>query len=538
MENKENYICSLCQEQFQLNAGDYLFTYNAQCINNHKLENIELDDLLLRKEKNISIYQCKEHKKKIAAHCFLCNEDICLKCLSTSHKSHKMEYLKSLNLDFIQQFDTQNLLKKENKIINIFLSELKLFQKKLNTHINNIKSQIIKEIQLRQEFFDRIIKKEFTYIDIQNAKTFLENKSFKIINDNITKFCKSKTFIEKYDYIKEIINEGIQQGKYLENPNILNIVKKLENNIIPLNQNHFVQFDKNLKNNSTKLEIIKDNSDKYLKEFKINILSEKSFNFLFDEVILKINKNNEKEFSFYVINHIYFGEIHNEDHLYEVKILNILDNNKTEYEIKQIVFKEKILFIPGLIVLDNNKNIIFTKIGEISLYDDLFNKIEVLDNISPSNISDYLKINGNIFVYSTETNNTIYVVTCENHEFYKHVIQKCGNKFINYFENKKILISHDNENLYLINFNCLFPEIIQRIQIYNYTDYKYLYFIKNQYNYFKDDSIFLSIKQKSFGTDLFYLVYYIVQYKIDNDELKEVSRIEENRVVLKGKEIE
>ena len=497
-----------------------------------------------------------------------------------------MEYLKSLNLDFIQQFDTQNLLKKENKIINIFLSELKLFQKKLNTHTNNIKSQIIKEIQLRQEFFDRIIKKEFTYIDIQNAKAILNDKSFKIINDNITKFCKSKTFIEKYDYIKEIINEGIQQGKYLENPNILNIVKKLENNIIPLNQNHFVQFDKNLKNNSTKVEIIKDNSDKYLKEFKINILSEKSFNFLFDEVILKINKNNEKEFSFYVINHIYFGEIHNEDHLYEVKILNILDNNKTEYEIKQIVFKEKILFIPGLIVLDNNKNIIFTKIGEISLYDDLFNKIEVLDNISPSNISDYLKINGNIFVYSTEINNTIYVVTCENHEFYKHVIQKCGNIFINYFEkkkilvshdnenlylisfnclfpeviqkiqidnyelykyaiqksgdnfinyleNKKILISHDNENLYLINFNCLFPEIIQRIQIYNYTDYKYLYFIKNQYNYFKDDSIFLSIKQKSFGTDLFYLVYYIVQYKIDNGELKEVSRIEEKRKELK-----
>ena len=64
MEDKENIICSLCKKQLQINIGDYLFTYNAQCNNNHKLENIGLDDLLSKKEKNISIYQCKEHKKR------------------------------------------------------------------------------------------------------------------------------------------------------------------------------------------------------------------------------------------------------------------------------------------------------------------------------------------------------------------------------------------------------------------------------------------------------------------------------------------
>ena len=215
MENKENIVCSLCQKQFQINIGDYLFTYNAKCINNHKFKNIEIDDLLEKKEKNISIYQCKAHQKKIIAHCFLCNEDICFKCLSTSHKSHKMEYLKSLNMDFAQQFDAKNLLKKENKIINIFVSELQLFQNKLNTYINSIKTQIIKEIKLRQELLNKILQKEFTYIDIQNAKAILDEESFKIINDNIDKFCNSKSFIEKYDYIKNILNEGIQQGKYL-----------------------------------------------------------------------------------------------------------------------------------------------------------------------------------------------------------------------------------------------------------------------------------------------------------------------------------
>ena len=46
MENKENIICSLCQKQLQLSQGDYLFTYNAQCINNHIFENIEIDELI------------------------------------------------------------------------------------------------------------------------------------------------------------------------------------------------------------------------------------------------------------------------------------------------------------------------------------------------------------------------------------------------------------------------------------------------------------------------------------------------------------
>ena len=542
MENKENIVCSLCQKQFQINIGDYLFTYNAKCINNHKFENIEIDDLLEKKEENISIYQCKAHQKKIIAHCFLCNEDICFKCLSTSHKSHKMEYLKPLNMDFVQQIDAKNLLKKENKIINIFVSELQLFQNKLNTYINSIKTQIIKEIKLRQELLNKILQKEFTYIDIQNAKAILDEESFKIINDYIDKFCNSKSFVEKYDYIKNILKEGIQQGKYLENLNISNIIKKLGMHIIPLKEKYFIKIIRETEKISTTLQIIKDNSDKYLKELKYNILSEKSFNYHFNRIILKNNINFEKELLLYAIQYRKAYQGINEN-LFEVKILNILDKNKIKYEIKQIFFNEK-MFIFGLISLDINKNIIFKINGEIYLYDDLFNKIKILDNLSPLKFNDYFKIDENIFVYSTELKNNIYIATIENYELNKYVIRNGGYSFINFFKKKKILISHDKENLYLINFNSLFPEVIQKIQI-NDIKSKSIYFtyleksiILDVYNFFKEDSIYIrDIKQKSFENNLFYLVYYIVQYKIDDDELKEVSRIEEDRKILMDKDI-
>ena len=336
--------------------------------------------------------------------------------------------------------------------------------------------------------------------------------------------------------MKNIFNEAIQARKYLENTNLLSIIKKFGINIIPINSNHFIRIDNNFDQNSAKLEIIKDNSDKYFKELKYNILSEKSFNYTFDKVVLKNNKNYEKEFVFYVI--LFNNSYIMKTNLFEVKILNILDNNKIKYEIKQI-FIDRNKLVSGLIFMENNKIIIFERFGEIYLYNNSFNKIKLLDDQSET-ITSYFKINENIFVYSNQLNDTIYVGLLDNNELNKYPIQKCGNIFINYFEKKKILVSHDNENLYLISFNCLFPEVIQKIQIDNFNDNTDNYndngFLKNlEYinNFFKEDSIYIRKKQKSFENGLFYLVEYIVQYKIDNGELKEVSRIEEKRKELK-----
>ena len=47
MENNINLICSICEKQLKLSNGGYLFTYNTEYKNNHKNNNIDLDNLLL-----------------------------------------------------------------------------------------------------------------------------------------------------------------------------------------------------------------------------------------------------------------------------------------------------------------------------------------------------------------------------------------------------------------------------------------------------------------------------------------------------------
>ena len=71
-----------------------------------------------------------------------------------------------------------------------FLSELIIFKNKINSYIDDIQSQIRKEIELRSELLNKVLQKEYTYIDILNLKTILDNKSLAKINDNINNFCK------------------------------------------------------------------------------------------------------------------------------------------------------------------------------------------------------------------------------------------------------------------------------------------------------------------------------------------------------------
>ena len=156
----------------------------------------------------------------------------------------------------------------------------------------------------------------------------------------------------------------------------------------------------------------------------------------------------------------------------------------------------------------------------------------MLDKIT---VNNYLKINENTFVYSSYLDDNIYVGTFENNEFYKYIIQKCGDIFINYLEKKKILISNHSKFLYIINFNSLFPEVIQKIEINSDFDpkseFSEIRFIDNIYNYFHHDSIYLILKKKSYEDNNFNWINYIVQFKIENDGLREISRIEEVKIL-------
>ena len=70
----------------------------------------------------------------------------------------------------------------------------------------------------------------------------------------------------------------------------------------------------------------------------------------------------------------------------------------------------------------------------------------------------------------------------------------------------------------------MFPEVIQIIQI----DFIRMINIC-KFAFEKNESIYLSKELISYEKDSFYKVEYIIQYDIDNNGLKEVSRIEKKR---------
>ena len=107
----EKMFCKICNSQLKINKGDFLFSYNTKCCNNHIQNNIDLDDLLYTKK--VEDYKCKEHNKNKTIHCFKCDKDICLYCLNKLHKGHKTEYLNFLNSDYIKIYNFEEKIKQK-----------------------------------------------------------------------------------------------------------------------------------------------------------------------------------------------------------------------------------------------------------------------------------------------------------------------------------------------------------------------------------------------------------------------------------------
>lgn len=426
MESSKDLLCSSCKNQMLLSNGDYLFTYNVECSNNHKINNMDLDELLLKREKSSSLLYCKTHNKKNRAHCFNCKEDICMLCVNSSHKLHKMEYLKSLYLSLSEEHNLPKLFKKEKKMTETFLSELIIFKNKINSYVDDIQSQIRKEIELRSELLNKVLQKEYTYIDILNLKTILDNKSLAKINDNINNFCKQKTFLEKYDIMRNIFNEGILKGKYIENKNYFNIIQyKFNPNTIFINEDFYVEILLNEK--FTYCNIFQKNNKLYLKNNndQIKCISRKYIGHYeyCEDVIFKDYNRINNEFSFFTIlkNRI-------KKDLLEIKIkLNIFDNN-IEYEIKTIN-----IILNGLIHLDENKNIVFTN-KEIILYDNLFNLIKILTKKN-YDIYSWFKIDENTISYSFYDYCNLYIASIDDfNDINEYFIPNCGGICIGYLK--------------------------------------------------------------------------------------------------------
>ena len=199
----EKFICKECNNQLKLTKGKFIFSFNVECCNNHKIENIDLDDLLNMEKSNQDIFKCKNHKKKNSIHCFDCDEDICFHCYNDIHKGHKIEYLKTLYYNIKQFYLFKTQINKEKRMIDTFISQLIHFQNKFNLYINILKQNIINHHKFICDLINNISEKEFSYIDIKNVEEIFNNDYYKKINFSSILF-KTETFIKKYDHLKNI----------------------------------------------------------------------------------------------------------------------------------------------------------------------------------------------------------------------------------------------------------------------------------------------------------------------------------------------
>ena len=368
------------------------------------------------------------------------------------------------------------------------------------------------------------MNKRYTYIDILNLKSILNDEEFLKINNLISNFCKSKTFIKKYDCIRNIFNEGILRGKYLENNNYLDLI--INNNQIILNNNFVVELESK-ETTGTFLNIKKYNRKLFLKGYEYEIISQKNIGYYKIYNIILNNYNDiEKDFSFFAKLEDIGAKLID---YFLIKILNIFNNNERKYEIKKLNIKGNLLH------LNDNINIVIAN-KYIYLYDDLFNEIKILlsnNKGEKSYFCEGFKINKNTFTYSYSCEyNKLYVASIFDYGLDEFLIHNCGKICLNYFEKKKLLISHDSYDLYLTTFNYSFPEVIQKIQI-DYISVKYICLFAFE----KNESIYFEKQLTTFENGSFYNVEYIVQYELVKDELKEVSKYEIKRKKLKEKDI-
>ena len=521
----ENFLCQECGNQLRINEGDYLFSYNIKCCNEHESKNIDLDNLLSKAKNCEILYKCKHGNKRSYIHCFECDEDICFGCYNKLHKQHKMDYLKNLNFDKAQKFNFEVRLKKNKININTFLTQINQFEKQFHTYINIFKSEIKKYYKFINKLIKNINGNNFTYIDIENVKKNIDTDYNKFINDNMEKLVHCNTFLKRYEQLKNIFDFIIKRGKYIEQQQLKDKIINNENKgIIPINNKYFIQ------NYNNSFKIIRTNFNCKIPVHDIIF----EYNFDFNQIILKNIDNFENEFSFYLLK--------NKTKLNEVIIKNILNIKKNFNEniiIKNVkTFDEK---INNFLILSPNKNIVFTKY-KTYLYDDLFINQKLINQDNYYKLYDLLKLNENIFVYSTwesfdnyngNSLSYLYIIKIVGDFIDKKTFKNGGYQISYYSEKEKILITHDIHYIYLFNPNI--SELIQKIKIdfkYKVINHKILMtnynkFIKYFINFDKDN-LYFEINEKIFREFFFYDITYLVQYRIIEKELIELSRIEIN----------
>ena len=536
MEMLRSFLCPNCDELCKVNNGDYLFSYNIECLYGHKQTNLEQEFLLMKRKVKQNIFKCKNHRKKNQIHCYTCNEDICILCFKDMHQNHKYEYLKNLKLGTREEYNNNYNLNKQKEILQIFLTELNAFQAKFDLYIDILKEKLKKQNEFKFELFKNISENNFSFIDIENFNINSKNDIYKKMEDFMEKFINQNTFLEKYEYLKNILDELIKKGKYIEEKKVVNRINNyIDLNLMPLNNdNLFVQCKKNYISNNSEITIFQEIIDKDRENYDYIPIISKNFPFIINKcpILLENVPKIDNETSFYCISD------NSVIKLMIKKQLEIGEDPKFDCIIN--IFNT--LATTALTVLTKDKNIVFKSNQNIILFDDNFSieNAKELNQKLPgefSTVENVLTIDKNSFIFtiknfnSTEPN--IYLIKVDEDSLYKINTNDLTPLPLFYMNQKKILISFcyeykynnikDNNNFYitLINFNVEKPEIVQMINI-NYYDIskKVFYF-----NCFNDDSFYFPICKQTYNKEMFYKVIYISQYKLIKGEFREVSRI-------------
>ena len=537
MEIYRSFLCPECDELCKIKSGDYLFSYNIECSQGHKQTNLDQDFLLKKRKIKKNSFKCKNHHKWNKIHCYSCNEDICFLCYKDLHQNHKFEYLKNLKLGTREEYNNNYNLNKQKEILQIFLTELNTFQIKFDLYIDTLKSQLKNQNEFRSELIKNISETNFSFVDIENFNIHSKNDIYKKIEEFIEGFINKSTFLEKYEYLKGILNELIKKGKYIEERKMVSRINNyIDLNLMPLNHdNLFVQCKKNYISNNSEITIFQENFEKIEQKYDYKPLITKTFPFIINKcpILLENIPIIYNETPFYCISDnsvIKFNIIKNQAFIGEIPKYDCIINQFN-------VFKTA-----ALTVLSKDKNIIFDCDRNITLYDDSFsNKTsKILNQKLPgeySTIDNALTIDKNSFIFTIKNfNNTepnIYSINLDEENMYKINTNGLTPLPLSYMKQKKLLISFCYEYKYnnikannyfyicLINFAVEKPEIIQMINI-NYYDIskKVFYF-----NCFGEDSFYFPVCQQTYNKEMFYKIIYISQYKLIKGEFREVSRI-------------
>ena len=172
----KHFFCLTCNSPIKIKEGDYLFTYNIECCNNHIRENVDLEDILSTKKEQT--YICENHKKRNIIHCFDCNADLCLFCYKEFHNSHKMGYLRSLNYEKIEKHYFEKELAEEKECYKVIIDELTHFKNELDLFINVLKSDLKNYLKFRCDLIDNISPEFTSYINIENVNNLFKTENF------------------------------------------------------------------------------------------------------------------------------------------------------------------------------------------------------------------------------------------------------------------------------------------------------------------------------------------------------------------------